>query len=50
MSMIKRGAFTFLREGMKFRAGRLYETFWNSQSNLKWGLVVVYPSYLFYIR
>eukprot|EP00392_Amoebophrya_sp_AT5.2_P013081 g13192.t1 len=45
-----RYAWTFLTEGMVFRASRLYETFWNSQSNLKWGLVVVYPSYLFYIR
>merc|ERR1712194_845733 len=26
------------------------ETFWNSQSNLKWGLVVAWPAYLFYIR
>jgi len=48
--MVSRHAFTFLSEGMKFRAGRLYETFWNSQSNLKWGMVVVWPSYLFYIR
>ncbi|CAD7956973.1 unnamed protein product [Amoebophrya sp. A25] len=45
-----RFAWSFLSEGMTFRAARLYETFWNSQSNLKWGLVVAYPSYLFYIR
>jgi len=45
-----RFAWSFLTEGATFRATRLYETFWNSQSNLKWGFVVAYPSYLFYIR
>lgn len=48
--MVSRSAFAFLTEGAAFRAGRLYETFWNSQSNLKYGLVVVWPAYLFYIR
>lgn len=43
-------AWSFLADGMQFRAGRLYETFWNSQSNLKWGLVLVYPAYLLNIR
>ena len=46
----QRWAFTFLREGIQFRLGRLYETFWFSQSNLKWTLVVLYPATLFYIR
>jgi hypothetical protein len=46
----QRWAFTFLREGVQFRLGRLYETFWFSQSNLKWTLVVLYPAALFYVR
>ena len=46
----QRWAFTFLREGLQFRMGRLYETFWFSQSNLKWTLVVLYPAALFYVR
>merc|ERR1712113_662184 len=46
----KRWAWTFLKEGMKFRAGRLYETFWNSQSNVKYTVVFLYPGALFYIR
>jgi hypothetical protein len=37
-------------DGFSFRAGRLYETFWFSQSNLKWTLVFLYPGALFYIR
>jgi len=45
-----RMAWTFLSEGLTFRRQRLYETFWNSQSNLKWGLVLVYPAYLLKIR
>ena len=31
-------------KGFSFRAGRLYETFWNSQSSIKWVLVGIYPS------
>jgi len=50
MGAAGRGAFTFLREGMSFRAGRLYETFWNSQSNTKWSLVFIYPGFLYFIR
>jgi len=50
MAAAGRGAFTFLREGAQFRAGRLYETFWNSQSNLKWTMVFLYPGFLYYIR
>ena len=50
MATSQRWAFTFLREGLQFRLGRLYETFWFSQSNLKWTLVVLYPAALFYIR
>lgn len=50
MAAVPRHAFAFLLEGARFRAGRLYETFWNSQSNLKYFLVGVYPGYLFYIR
>lgn len=46
----QRWAFTFLREGLQFRLGRLYETFWYSQSNLKWTLVVFYPGLLFWVR
>jgi hypothetical protein len=46
----QRWAFTFLREGIQFRLGRLYETFWYSQSNLKWTLVFIYPGYLFWAR
>ena len=46
----QRWAFTFLREGLQFRLGRLYETFWYSQSNLKWTLVVLYPGFLFSTR
>jgi hypothetical protein len=45
-----RSAFRSVAEGFKFRAGRLYETFWFSQSNLKWTLVFLYPGALFYIR
>jgi len=39
-----RGAFSFLREGLK------YETFWNSQSNSKYTLVLLYPAALWYTR
>merc|ERR1712087_451848 len=39
-----------LTEGMKFRAGRLYETFWNSQSNVKYTMIFLYPGALFYVR
>mmetsp|Transcript_119412 Transcript_119412/g.331935 ORF Transcript_119412/g.331935 Transcript_119412/m.331935 type:complete len:157 (-) Transcript_119412:230-700(-) len=46
----KRWAWTFLLEGAKFRAGRLYETFWNSQSSLKYTVVFLYPGALFYVR
>merc|ERR1712039_544285 len=46
----KRWAWNFLTEGMKFRVGRLYETFWNSQSNVKWTVVFLYPGALFYVR
>jgi len=46
----KRFAWSFLTEGVKFRAGRLYETFWNSQSNLKYTLVFLYPGALFWVR
>merc|ERR1711976_245724 len=46
----KRFAWSFLTEGIKFRAGRLYETFWNSQSNVKWTAVFIYPGILFYFR
>mmetsp|Transcript_3467 Transcript_3467/g.5088 ORF Transcript_3467/g.5088 Transcript_3467/m.5088 type:complete len:180 (-) Transcript_3467:70-609(-) len=49
-AMPKRWAWTFLMEGIKFRAGRLYETFWNSQSNIKYTVVLLYPGALFYIR
>ena len=45
-----RSAFRTVSEGIRFRAGRLYETFWFSQSNLKWTLVFLYPGALFYIR
>merc|ERR1712107_705239 len=46
----RRWAWSFLTEGIKFRAGRLYETFWNSQSNVKWTVVFLYPGALFYVR
>eukprot|EP00490_Sorites_sp_Unknown_P024895 CAMPEP_0114639662 /NCGR_PEP_ID=MMETSP0191-20121206/1289_1 /TAXON_ID=126664 /ORGANISM="Sorites sp." /LENGTH=162 /DNA_ID=CAMNT_0001851543 /DNA_START=47 /DNA_END=535 /DNA_ORIENTATION=+ len=46
----KRWAWTFLKEGIKFRAGRLYETFWNSQSNVKYTVVFLYPGALFWVR
>merc|ERR1712050_157937 len=46
----KRWAWTFLTEGIKFRAGRLYETFWNSQSNVKYTVVFLYPGALFWVR
>merc|ERR1712194_905161 len=46
----KRWAWTFLFEGVKFRAGRLYETFWNSQSNVKYTVVFLYPGALFWVR
>mmetsp|Transcript_134602 Transcript_134602/g.262110 ORF Transcript_134602/g.262110 Transcript_134602/m.262110 type:complete len:187 (+) Transcript_134602:88-648(+) len=46
----KRWAWTFLKEGIKFRAGRLYETFWNSQSSVKYTVVFLYPGALFYVR
>mmetsp|Transcript_23561 Transcript_23561/g.51915 ORF Transcript_23561/g.51915 Transcript_23561/m.51915 type:complete len:155 (+) Transcript_23561:55-519(+) len=36
--------------GARFRAGRLYETFWNSQYNTKWTLVLFYPGALYYVR
>jgi hypothetical protein len=45
-----RSAFRTVADAVKFRAGRLYETFWFSQSNLKWTLVFLYPGGLFYIR
>lgn len=45
-----RSAFKTVADGLRFRAGRLYETFWFSQSNLKWTLVFLYPGALFYIR
>merc|ERR1712113_1141169 len=44
------GAWTFLKEGLKFRVGRLYETFWNSQSNVKYTVVFLYPGALFWVR
>ena len=50
MATSQRWAFTFLKEGIQFRLGRLYETFWYSQSNLKWTLVVLYPGFLFTTR
>merc|ERR1711862_915824 len=43
-------AWNFLTEGFKFRVGRLYETFWNSQSNVKYTVVFLYPGALFYVR
>merc|ERR1712107_170111 len=46
----RRWAWSFLTEGIKFRAGRLYETFWNSQSNVEYTCVFLYPGALFYIR
>merc|ERR1719390_325483 len=46
----KRWAWSFLTEGISFRASRLYETFWNSQFNVKWTAVFIYPGALFYIR
>merc|ERR1711933_115603 len=46
----KRWAWSFLVEGVKFRAGRLYETFWNSQSNVKYTVVFLYPGAFFYVR
>eukprot|EP00929_Paragymnodinium_shiwhaense_P102490 TRINITY_DN6568_c0_g1_i1.p1 TRINITY_DN6568_c0_g1~~TRINITY_DN6568_c0_g1_i1.p1 ORF type:complete len:154 (+),score=47.93 TRINITY_DN6568_c0_g1_i1:82-543(+) len=46
----KRWAWSFFTEGIAFRAGRLYETFWNSQSNVKWTVVFLYPGALFYVR
>mmetsp|Transcript_112156 Transcript_112156/g.194364 ORF Transcript_112156/g.194364 Transcript_112156/m.194364 type:complete len:153 (-) Transcript_112156:61-519(-) len=49
-AMPKRYAWTFLKEGLKFRVGRLYETFFYSQSNVKYTLVLAYPGYLFYTR
>lgn len=33
-----------------FRAGRLWETFWNSQSNIKYTMVFIYPGLLYYVR
>merc|ERR1711972_791192 len=38
------------KEGVKFRAGRLYETFWNSQSNVKYTAIFLYPGALFWVR
>jgi len=49
-AMPKRFAWTFLKEGLKFRAGRLYETFWNSQSNVKYTVLFLYPGALFWVR
>merc|ERR1719252_496944 len=46
----KRMIFSSLLDGMKFRAGRLYETFWNSQSNVKYTAVLLYPGALFWVR
>mmetsp|Transcript_56287 Transcript_56287/g.131887 ORF Transcript_56287/g.131887 Transcript_56287/m.131887 type:complete len:151 (-) Transcript_56287:66-518(-) len=46
----RRWAWSFLTEGIKFRAGRLYETFWNSQSNIKYTAVLLYPGALFWVR
>lgn len=40
----------YFGNGVCFRLGRLYETFWFSQSNLKWTLVLLYPGLLFYVR
>merc|ERR1712094_84029 len=34
----------------RFRVGRLYETYWNSQSNVKYTVVFLYPGALFYVR
>jgi len=39
-----------LKEGVLFSAGRLYETFWNSQSNVKYTVVFLYPGALFWVR
>eukprot|EP00747_Dinoflagellata_sp_TGD_P004659 gnl/TRDRNA2_/TRDRNA2_111762_c0_seq1.p1 gnl/TRDRNA2_/TRDRNA2_111762_c0~~gnl/TRDRNA2_/TRDRNA2_111762_c0_seq1.p1 ORF type:complete len:162 (-),score=30.84 gnl/TRDRNA2_/TRDRNA2_111762_c0_seq1:136-621(-) len=46
----KRWAWTFITDGLKFRCGRLYETFWNSQSNVKYTAVILYPGLLFWVR
>merc|ERR1712072_762457 len=46
----RRWAWTFLKEGIAFRAGRLYETFWNSQSNVKYTVLFLYPGALFWVR
>lgn len=50
VALPRRWAWTFLKEGVSFRAGRLYETFWNSQSNVKWSVVFLYPGALFWVR
>ena len=39
-----------LSADISFRMGRFYETFWNSQSNLKYGMVLAWPAYISYIR
>merc|ERR1711985_108775 len=39
-----------ITEGIKFRAGRLYDTFWNSQTQVKWTAVFLYPGALFWVR
>merc|ERR1711972_137687 len=46
----KRWAWSFLSEGIKFRMGRLYDTFWNSQIQVKWTAVFLYPGALFWVR
>ena len=35
---------------MRFRLGRLHETFWNSQPNIKWTLCVLYPGLIWWVR
>merc|ERR1712107_512171 len=34
----------------QIRAGRLYDTFWNSQIQVKWTAVFLYPGALFWVR
>ena len=48
--MASRTAFTTMSEFFSFKTGRMYETFWNSQSNLKYLMVGVWPAGLFYLR
>jgi hypothetical protein len=35
---------------LRFRLGRLYETYWFSQSSLKYTLVFLYPGFLYWTR